>query len=201
MKTNTTIVMDFDVDARIGIRTHPDHKNVIGPRDIHRSNECGENFHAALLGPMIYARKTPACTIYLRARNRCTNECTTALAAPDGVDGDAHHAVRLKHHAVLRRVPTITCSFTRHHRLTQDLDQQASPNDATCIEHLQPMITSNMDYDEYNNIVMKERELTATVHKGHRKEWVQTSRSTWPTSLPNATAPSTVYNKPTPPPP
>ena len=40
------------------------------------------------------------------------------------------------------------------------------------------MSTPNMDYDEYNEIILKAGELTATTHKQTCDRWFQMSRST-----------------------
>jgi hypothetical protein len=187
-----------NINAQIGTCTCADHANVISPHGIEQSNARGENLLHVLeshrlrvenaffkhrteeyvthtsLPDSLYPKGVPsmhdnfACSQSLHKRIR---ECKAIL---DGVESD-HPAVQLK-------IMLVSIKFKSRIVLRGTIDWPKILSDEhlqmVYNKHLQSMTTPDMDYDNYNEIIIRAVELTATAHKRKCEGLFQASQST-----------------------
>jgi hypothetical protein len=193
---NTQIVVGGNINAWIGMRTCDEHKQVLGPYGIQRSNARGENLLQVLAVDSLWVKNTFAnysleeyvtyTSIPMDHHSTSVSSmhdifaCSQSLhkqvhdcrAVLHGVASD-HRAVRLKVTllSIKFKVWAISCGTINWPKILSDDHTRIVYN-----EHLLLLTTPNMEYDNYQEIILQAGMLTATHHKLQCKGWFQMSQ-------------------------
>jgi hypothetical protein len=198
IKITTMTVIGTDINARIGTHTCADHANVNGPHGIKRGNVRGENLLHVLVSHRLRVENT---FFKHRAEEYVTYTSLPNSLYPQGVPSmhdifassqSLHKWIRIckavldgvksDHRAVQQKIMLLSIKFKSRvvSRGTINWQKILSDENLQMVysKHLQSMTTPDMDYDDYNKIIIRAGELTATAHKRNCKGWFQASQST-----------------------
>ena len=195
---NTQIIVGSDINARIGTRTSDEHKQVLGPYGIARSNARGENLVHILGSNEMRVENTffnHAQEDYVTYNSIPTTfhpdgipsmhdifACSQSLhkrihdckAVPHGAVSD-HKAVRLSLMltSIKFRGKALSCGTIDWHKILSDDHTRAMYN-----EHLLMLMTEPTQWDNHQELILQAGALTATTHKRQCEGWFQMSRHT-----------------------
>jgi hypothetical protein len=199
INSNTMVMIGSDINARIGIRTCEEHASMIGPHGIERSNKRGKNLLHILgahqmrventffqhnqeeyatyssIPTTLYPQGIPSMhDIFMcsQSLHKQVRDCNTIL---EGVISD--------HRVVFLKLTLTYIKVQQSHAISKGVTnwQKIQSNEHLRMVHnkpLQSMITPAMDYDEYNDAVLKAGELTMTNNKRKCEGWFQLSQAT-----------------------
>jgi len=195
---NTQDIVGSDMNARIGTRTSDEHKQVLGPYGMARSNTRGENL-VHIFGsndmqventffnhtPEDYVTYTSIPTNFHPAGISSMHDifaCSQSLhkrihdckAVPHGAVSD-HKAVRLSLMLMLIKIHghTLSCGTIDWPKILLDEHTRAMYNG-----HLLTLMTGPTQWDDHQELILQAGTLTATTHKRQCEGWFQMSRST-----------------------
>jgi len=195
---NTQVIVGSDINACIGTRTSGEHKQVLGPYGIARSNTRGENL-VHILGsndmrventffnhtPEDYVTYTSIPTNFHPAGISNMHDifaCSQSLhkrihdckAVPRGAVSD-HKAVRLS-------LMLTSIKFRGHALSRGTIDWPKILSDehtrAMYNEHLLMLMTGPTQWDDHQELILQAGAFTATTHKCQCEGWFQMSCST-----------------------
>ena len=199
INSNTMVIIGSDINARIGIRTCDKHANVIGPHGIERSNARGENLLHILGAHRMHVENT---FFQHNQADYATYSSIPTSIHPQGIQSmhdifmcsqSLHKRVRdcnttldraNSNHRAVSMTLTLASIKVQHNRAlskgTTDWRKIQSDKHLQMVfkEHLQSMITPDMDYDMCNEAILKAGDLTVTHTKQKCAGWFQLSRAT-----------------------
>ncbi len=182
---STQIIIGSDINAHIGTCSCEEHRQALGPFGIKRNNVRGKNLIHILGSHNLHVENT---FFQQQPKEYVTYTSIPISSHPHGVPSmhnifacsqsphkqvqdckSVLHGVASNHQAVRLCLALLTIKFKAHAISCGTINWPKILSDKhTCKvynKHLISLTTPNINYNDYQSIIMKARELTATHHK------------------------------------